>query len=183
MEKQKFVESILHGARESYRNYGILPSVTIAQAILESAWGDSGLTKAANNLFGIKWTEGCGFNYINYLTNEVIAGKVVKVNAKFRAYNTLDDSIVDHGAFIAKYKRYESVLSSTTYYEQCSQLQKCGYATDPSYAQKLINIIEQNGLAKYDSQEDENILTYVFSAGTTNTIEVNGVKVRIMVLS
>lgn len=182
MEKKKFVELILLGAQETYRSYGILPSVTIAQAILESAWGESGLTKVSNNLFGIKWTSSCNYSYVEYPTKEYINGKYVNTKAKFRCYLTMNDSVVDHALFLTA-ARYKKVLSSTTYTEQCSQLQSCGYATDKDYAKKLISIIENNNLHEYDVMEDEDIETYVFRAGTTHLLEINGKKFRFIVTS
>lgn len=177
-----FIESLLQGAKTAYRNYGILPSVTIAQAILESGWGESGLTKISNNLFGIKWYAGCGYEFVPYPTKEFINGKMIEVTANFRKYATLSDSLSDHASFLTA-TRYNPVRVATTYSEQCKQLQKCGYATDPDYASKLINIIENNKLFEYDKDEDEDILTFIFRPGETKIIDVNGVKIRCIITS
>lgn len=176
MTTETFIESTLQGAIEGYQRIGILPSVTIAQAILESSWGNSGLTKVSNNLFGIKGTSDWG--YVLYPTKEYLNGKWVSVDAKFCKYPTFTESISDHTEFLTA-SRYKPVLNAKTYQDQCSQLQKCGYATDPDYPAKLISLIEKYSLYMYDTVEE--LPTYIFFPGETRIVDFNGYKVKIIV--
>lgn len=151
MSKQsEFIKSICRGAIEGWRKYKILPSVTIAQAILESGWGDSGLTAVSNNLFGIK-ANGWSGKTVEYPTKEYIDGKYISVVGTFRAYDSLNKSIEDHGAFLASNARYHNIIGETDYETVCYRLHMDGYATAPNYPETLIKIIEQYSLYKYDS--------------------------------
>lgn len=147
MNNREFINSIAPGAIKAYKNYGVLPSLTIAQACLESNYGRSA---PGYNLFGIKWSEGCGRASQDLLTSEYLDGKWIKVTAKFRAYNSYAESIDDHGKFLVNNSRYKPVLEATDYKSACIRIQACGYATDPNYSTQLINIVEQYALNKYD---------------------------------
>lgn len=149
MAKQAFIDSISSGAVATMRKYGVLASVTIAQAILESGWGLSGLTLKAYNLFGIKATG--NEPYVEMQTVEYINGQRVIINAKFRKYSSLDESIEDHGKFLVVNNRYKNLLWLNDYRKVCILIQQDGYATDPNYANVLTNIIEENNLQKYDN--------------------------------
>lgn len=152
MSKQSdFIMSICRGAIEGWRKYRILPSVTMAQAIVESGWGESGLTAVSNNLFGIKangWTDE---NTIYYITEEFVNGEYIKVADEFRVYGSFAESIKDHGAFLAGQGRYGNIIGVTDYKVVCRLLQEDGYATSPTYAETLISVIEQYGLSAYDN--------------------------------
>lgn len=149
-----FIEAIKDGAIESYRQHGILPSISIAQAILESGWGKSKLAIEAKNLFGIKASVDWEGRTHIVSTQEFLGGKYITVNAAFRAYDSWADSIVDHGAFFVstpwRVANYAAVRAATDYLTAARALQAAGYATDPEYAEKLIEVIERNGLQKYD---------------------------------
>lgn len=149
----EFIDKIVPGAIKAYKEYGVLPSLTLAQAILESNWGKSGLSTKSNNLFGIKWTASRGGAYDEYDTKEFVNGKWITVKAKFRKYSSWEESVLDH-AVLLTLSRYKPVLAAKNYKEACTQVQKCGYATDPAYTQKLIGIIEKYGLNKYDEVKD-----------------------------
>lgn len=148
MDIQTFIKKILPGAQKANKEMHILPSLTISQAILESG---SGRHAPGNNCFGIKWTEGCGFKSQLLWTNEWSAKlkKFVKVQAKFKAYNTLAECVVDHSKLLMN-KRYDNVRNSKNYMEACNEIQKAGYATDPNYSKLLISIIVINKLFQYD---------------------------------
>lgn len=150
-KQQAFIMKISRGAVEGMRKYGILPSVTMAQAILESGWGKSGLTKASNNLFGIKAGGSWGGDVVSYPTKEYVDGKYVDVTADFRAYDSLDASMEDHGAFLAGLDRYKNIIGVKDFRKVCRLLQEDGYATAPNYANSLIALIEQYDLAAYDN--------------------------------
>lgn len=152
MEKPAFIEQILPGAQEGYRRYRILPSLTLAQAILESDWGTR---MVDNNVFGIKATSSWKGDTVEAWTNEYIDGKLQRVKAVFRAYGSVAESIADHMELIGKAARYKEVREADNYKDAALAIEKAGYATDPMYAEKLIAIIESNGLDKYDRQPEE----------------------------
>ncbi|MFA9399324.1 MAG: glucosaminidase domain-containing protein [Clostridiaceae bacterium] len=152
MEKNKFINLVSAAAVRGYIKYHIFASVTIAQAILESAWGESGLSKDAKNLFGIKATAEWNGKVVSYKTCEYIKGERCTVSASFKAYNSYDDSLEDHLKLLL-IARYAHVRISLNYKEACINLHKCGYATDINYANKLIQIIEENELYKFDTIE------------------------------
>lgn len=144
----EFIKAIKQGAIEAYKQYGILPSVKIAQAALESSWGQNHIQY---NLFGIKWTEKCGYDKIERITTEYINGKRQTVKAYFRGYKNFDESILDHSVLLNK-PRYAKVKAAKNYIEACNELQAAGYATDPHYAEKLISIIEIYKLYEIDEE-------------------------------
>ncbi len=147
-----YIEQYAKIAQEQQREHGVPASITLAQGILESAAGNSELAKNAKNHFGIKcagdWT-GATYRYDDDAKNEC-----------FRKYRHVEESYRDHSLFL-KRKRYESLftLAVTDYKGWAHGLKRCGYATDPGYATKLINIIETYDLAKYallDGDIEEN---------------------------
>jgi flagellum-specific peptidoglycan hydrolase FlgJ len=148
MNPADFIALVAPSAVKFMREHGIPASVLIAQGALESGWGEHA---PGNNLFGIKWTSGCGFDYVEAPTREFINGKWVNITARFRKYHSIADSIKDHGNFLLQNSRYAN-LRGTDYKAACQLIQQDGYATDPSYAKQLLEIIEQYQLYKYDQQ-------------------------------
>lgn len=146
-EKLDFVNSIKDGAVSAYNKYGVLPSLTLAQAILETGWGDS---KIGNNIFGIKagssWT-GKTQNCSTWEQNS--DGSTYQTVATFRDYDSISESIEDHAKLLTN-DRYKPVLASTNYKDAARTVRECGYATDLEYTNKLINIIETYGLNQWD---------------------------------
>ncbi|MEW9702811.1 glucosaminidase domain-containing protein [Paenibacillus sp. SI8] len=150
MSKRSFINEIASAAIEDMLNTGVLASITIAQACLESAWGQSA---PGNNLFGIK---GSG---TTQATEEFINGQWITINAGFRAYQNWYGSIQDHSQFLCENGRYGRAgffdhCAARDYAGAAKALQTAGYATDPQYASKLIQIIESNGLQKIDQEAD-----------------------------
>ena len=152
MDNEKIIKQLLPGALLVFEKYGLLPSVTMAQAILETGWLK---VVKGNNIFGIKWTVGCGFEAQEFITNEWINGVKTSVVGKFRKYNSIEDSILDYGRFLTA-ARYRGVLNSDEYFKACENLYKSGYATDVDYASKLIKLIQENKLYVYDSKNNIN---------------------------
>ena len=148
--QSNFIKSILPGAIDAYKNYGILPSVTIGQAIHESGWGKSGLTQNANAAFGIKATRDWKGKTYNSKTFEYGKGGKYYTNADFRAYDSLSDSVADHGKFLKENSRYADVFNKTTGYDQIAAIKKAGYATDPAYISLVDNIAKSNNLYDID---------------------------------
>lgn len=156
MEQKKFVETIGKMAREDMGKSRILASVTIAQAILESGWGTSELCINANAIFGIKADARWGGKVYSKETKECYDGvNYTTITALFRAYESWEESVLDHSAFLAESQRYTAVIGETDYKAACRALKAAGYATDPSYPQKLISLIEQYKLTAYDKAETE----------------------------
>ena len=127
------------------KRHNVPASITLAQGLLESGAGMSTLSVKSNNHFGIK----CGSGW---------RGRSVRANDDapnecFRAYRKVEDSYEDHSLFLVGNQRYASLfrLKKTDYKGWARGLKKAGYATDPSYANKLITIIETYDLYKYDN--------------------------------
>ncbi|MFD0680506.1 MULTISPECIES: glycoside hydrolase family 73 protein [unclassified Paenibacillus] len=146
MDKKSFIEILTPLAVDDQKRTGILTSITIAQAALESAWGT---IAPGNNLFGIKGTGQ------ELTTQEYINGAFVTIKDGFRVYSSWEGSVTDHSKFLVQNSRY----TKAGFFDRCSELdyvgaakalQTAGYATDANYASKLISIIENNSLAPYD---------------------------------
>lgn len=147
--QQAFIQSVAPGAIEGWNQYKVLPSITVAQAIVESGWGRSGLSTQAHNLFGIKGAY--NGNSITMRTREVYNGRSVYVNAQFRAYANNSESVTDHGRFLNVNSRYRNLLGDTDYASVARKLRQDGYATDPSYAQTLIRFVQTYNLNQLDA--------------------------------
>lgn len=155
MSKQTdFLDKIKLGAIEEWKNHKILPSISGAQGALESNWGESELATKGNNLFGIKGEY--NGQSVTIKTSEYIDGKWIKVDAKFRKYPSWNESVEDHGEFFVstdwRKNNYAKVVGETNYLVAAQELSNAGYATDPGYPGKLINIIEQYDLRKWDEE-------------------------------
>jgi hypothetical protein len=152
-EQQAFVSKVGALAAVDSRRSRVLASLTMAQAILESAWGTSELAVKANALFGIKADSRWSGKTYTKVTKECYDGKTyIDVTAAFRAYDSWEQSIADHSAFLVVGSRYAAVIGETGYRAACRAIKAAGYATAPDYAEKLINIIEAYGLAIYDAE-------------------------------
>ncbi|MBU5670238.1 glycoside hydrolase family 73 protein [Paenibacillus brevis] len=152
MTKAQFIARIAPYAVADMRQTDIAASLTIAQAALESAWGGSGLTKQANNLFGIKGNGTAGS--CTMPTTEYVNGRPIKVNAAFRAYHNWGESILDHSKLIlngVSWNRnlYKGVIGKRGA-DAARAIATAGYATDPKYAEKLISIMNEWNLYQYD---------------------------------
>lgn len=132
-------------AVEQMQKYGIPASITLAQGVLESGAGKSDLARKGNNHFGIK---------CNGWTGRKTYHDDDELQECFRAYDNAYQSYVDHSVFLKSSPRYSRLfeLKQTDYKGWAKGLKACGYATSPTYAQKLINIIELYQLYKYDKK-------------------------------
>jgi flagellum-specific peptidoglycan hydrolase FlgJ len=150
--QEQFIASIADAAVESADRTGVPASVTIAQAILESYWGSSRLAHEANNYFGIKaQTRGGTAGSVSFSVWEVIAGRNVVESQAFRAYTSIADSFVDHGLFFVENGRYSGAMAARDDPRQFArEVNRAGYATDPSYASKLIGLMDRYDLYRYD---------------------------------
>jgi flagellar protein FlgJ len=151
-----FLTGIAPAARQGDREYGVPSSVTMAQAILESGWGSSKLTANDNNYFGIKCFGTPGAIAVSchrYVTNECdkVTKKCWSTTATFRVYKTVTDSFRDHAVFLANGKRYQPAFGFMAKPDLfAAAIHKAGYATDPNYTTKLVNLMKQYDLYRYD---------------------------------
>jgi len=156
MNKAAFIALIAAGAQESMRATKVPASFTIAQAALESAWGESGLAKSAMNLFGVKADKAWKGATVTLPTREVIDGKGVTVPALWRKYSSWAECLTDHAQFFIVNKRYASAFKHTDNAEQFAlAIAAAGYATDPQYAAKIIAVIRSNNLTTFDNLQEK----------------------------
>lgn len=167
MREKDFIQKIGPLAAADMRESGILASVTIAQACLESGYGGEELALKANNLFGMKcrlsgntWRsvwDGKS-KYTKNTKEQKPDGTIYTVTADFRKYPDILTSIRDHscylnGAMNGKKKRYEGLAGERDYRKAAQLIKAGGYATDISYVDKLCSLIERWNLTQYDKEE------------------------------
>ncbi|WP_162255664.1 LysM peptidoglycan-binding domain-containing protein, partial [Liquorilactobacillus uvarum] len=145
-----FLNQILEGSIESWTKYKVLPSLTAAQAILESGWGTSSLASEYHNLFGIKAGTSWTGKTVTLATQEYYSGSYHTVYATFRAYNNDSESIVDHAKLLADNSRYSNLIGEKDSSTAATKIYQDGYATDISYASKLKSIISTYDLNAWD---------------------------------
>lgn len=145
LTRQQYIEKYRDEAVKQMHKHKIPASITLAQACLESSNGNSELARKANNHFGIKCHN--GWKGKGYLHDDDRKGEC------FRHYKNAEDSFTDHSYFLISGSRYNSLfdLKITDYKAWAHGLKAAGYATNPRYAQMLIDIIEEYKLYKYDS--------------------------------
>lgn len=157
MEKTQFIPTIapLVQAENKKRGNPLFNSVVIAQAICESAWGQSKIMMKANAIFGIKATSSWKGKVYNAKTQECYDGSTyTNITACFRAYNSLEESISDYFDLITKAKRYRKACVANSPLECITAIKNGGYATSPTYINTIMSIINSNNLTKYDNVED-----------------------------
>lgn len=143
----KFVNSIKNAAIDAYQHYNILPSLTISQAILESAWGRSAI---GNNLFGIKaYSDWKGKKKYVWTSEERSNGTKYRTKCWFKDYDSIEDSVRDHTKLLLG-SRYDKVREAGNYREACYAVKDAGYATSSDYSESLIQLIETYGLYAWD---------------------------------
>ncbi len=149
---QSFLNNVAPAARQVASARGLYASLMIAQAALESGWGGSYLSTSAYNLFGVKWN-GSGA-YINLSTQEYYGGAYHTVMARFQRYSSYTESLNAYANLICSHFP-RSTKSQASSYAVAAQNLRNGvygtYATDPSYASKLISVIERYNLTQYDT--------------------------------
>ena len=152
-------------------NHGILACVSLAQAILESGYGREDLAVIGNNLHGMKsrlsgntWPGTTWDGSSTYTKNspEVVNGVQEIVASSFRCYDCIEDSISDHamyllGAANGTQQRYKGLQGEKDYEKAIEVIKKGGYATDPQYASKIINIIKKWDLECYNAGMEETV--------------------------
>lgn len=162
-----FIERMAPIAVRQAKKHGnkIFPSVCIAQACAESAYGTTQRMIRANAPFGIKvgkaaYHFGTAWKDLSYntKTKEVVKGKYEEIQDNFRAYASLEDATEDYFDLLCTASRYKKALNAKDY-KACIRAIAPSYATaeqdNCKYSKTIISIIEKNGLTKYDSGEEE----------------------------
>ncbi len=143
-----FIGSIVNGAIQGWTQHKILPSLTLAQAILESAWGRSSLSANYHNLFGIKGSyHGMSVNMPTY---EEYGGRYVLINDAFRRYPDNNASVQDHTDFLVQNSRYHNLIGVRDANTATYLIRADGYATASSYTSSLRSVINTYNLTRYD---------------------------------
>lgn len=151
--KEDFINELAPVAQSLKQEFGVLPSIILGQAILESDWGRSELAATYHNLFGVKNHEaGKG---VLLKTKEFENNQWIEIDGDFKVYDSWADSMRDHSLLFVNGVSwdptlYHEVLYAENYREASLALERAGYATDPDYASKIISVIETYQLSAYD---------------------------------
>lgn len=185
MSKDDFIEFVGEIARRDWiERKLVLPSVVVAQAIKESASGTSELAQKANALFGIKKNGWTGKTYIKDASEQNKDGSYrTDRNVEWRAYDSWEDSIIDHNTYIATRKignqtepNWHNVIGEESCVLAVQHLQDAqfAYATSKTYAESLIrDYIEKYNLTRFDVIEDD-----VAPDGTLYVVQLGAYKYK-----
>ena len=146
MPPSAFLGRLASAAQDCQRQTGSPASLTRAPAALESSWG---ARAPGNNLFGIKAGSSWTGPTVTFQTHEHLDGKDVALADRFRAYPSWLDSMLDHASLLLT-DHYAACRKETTGAGWARAVAAAGYATDPDYAQKLLDIMRARNLAFYD---------------------------------
>lgn len=144
---QDFISKLMEPAKAASQKSGISHFLILAQAALESGWGRREILttegKASHNVFGIKAGKSWKGPVTNIMTTEVINGKSVKMRDNFRVYGSYQEAIADYINLLTENPRYQEVKTAQSPEIAARRLHQAGYATDPSYSDKLISLMSQ----------------------------------------
>jgi len=144
---EQFVSRMLPAAQRASQASGVPAQLIMAQAALESGWGKREIRtedgKTSFNVFGIKADKSWKGPVVESTTTEYVNGTAQKIQARFRAYGSYEESFADYARFLTSNPRYANVLATPNPAEAAHGLQRAGYATDPNYGGKLVRIMEQ----------------------------------------
>lgn len=144
MGTEGYIAKFKDAAIKSYKNTGVLPSITLAQGILESNAGNSGGVLTAHNHFGIK----CNANPHKWCC---VKARDDSNADSFKIFKSDADCYDGHGWFLKNNKRYARLFTfGKNYRKWAYELKRAGYATDKDYARKIIKVIEANNLQRFD---------------------------------
>lgn len=147
MKPEEFIAMLLPAARECHKLTGIPASFTIAQAALESGWGEKA---PGNNLFGIKPGPRWKGPIVTFSTHEYVKGVRMAVEDTFRAYPDYAACLADRAGFFRDNPRYKECFKERTGHGWALAVARAGYATDPSYAATLIRVMDGRKMSQYD---------------------------------
>lgn len=147
LSSENFVSRLTVPAQMASQQSGIPHHLIIAQAALESGWGQREIPtengRPSHNLFGIKAGSSWNGPVTEITTTEYEQGVAKKVKASFRVYDSYTEAIADYVKLLTKNPRYAGVASAGSAEQAAHALQSAGYATDPQYAKKLVGMIQQ----------------------------------------
>jgi flagellum-specific peptidoglycan hydrolase FlgJ len=147
--QQAFIAAVAPGAVAAQQKYGVPASVTIAQAIDESGWGQSSLAAQYHNLFGIKGAGQAGS--VTLPTQEYEGGAWVTIDAQFAAYHSDAESIAGHAQLLADSGYYTKAMADRASPDAFANDLTGVYATDPTYGSTLIGLMSRYNLYQYDT--------------------------------
>ena len=150
LQAQQFINAIKNDAITSAKLTQVFASFAIAEAALESAWGSSRLATQAHNLFGVKADKAWQGDTLSLPTREFLNNQWCFVNALWRKYPSWLGSFKDHADFLHHNPRYRNAFLAGNVEDFTVSIAKAGYATDPTYAKKIISIINQYHLKALD---------------------------------
>lgn len=148
----EFAKAVYPHAKEAAKLIGVDPKLLVAQAAHETNWGRM-IPKhrdgsSSHNLFGIKSSSQSAKKVVTQ-TKEYRKGKLVKETASFRTYDSFRESFSDYASMLKRSKRYQKALAKAdSPYDFLINLQKSGYATDPSYAKKIYTVYQSSTIKK-----------------------------------
>ena len=147
--QQAFISLVAPGAEAAQQRWGVPAAVTIAQAIDESAWGKSQLAADYRNLFGIKGDGPAGS--VDLPTSEFYNGHWVNIEAPFRVYHNVAESVADHAELLATSGYYQRAMADRAVPDAFANDLTGVYATDPEYGSTIIAIMKLYNLYRFDS--------------------------------
>ena len=145
----EFLRSVAPAAIKAARKHKLPPSITMAQAVLESGWGQSKLAKQHHNLFGVKAASGSPA--VTMGTTEFLAGQATRVQARFRTFNNWDESIDQHAAMLDSNRHYASARQKWSQPSAYLRALAPIYATDPNYVVLISSIVKRYDLGRWDN--------------------------------
>lgn len=145
----RFLRAVAPGAIRHGRTWRVLPSVAMAQAILESGWGRSNLSATYNNLFGIK--AGASDQAVGLPTREHQGGAMRRTRQRFRTFESWEDSLAYHARLLGSDRRYAEARSEWTDAAAYIKAIAPTYASNPSYARTITGIIHRYHLDRFDA--------------------------------
>ena len=158
MDKELFIQKVAEKVKKYAPLYGIcVHSPIIAQAIIESGWGKSGLASKYHNYFGLK----CGSSWkgksVNMNTKEEYkVGTITNIRDNFRVFDDFDDGIRGYFEFI-NHSRYANLKGVTSPEEYCRRIKADGYATSSKYVDNIMRVIRDNKLTRFDGNGDDDV--------------------------
>ena len=152
LQKRTFITEILHYILKYAPQYNIkYVSPIIAQACIESRFGDSGLSRKAHNYFGMKCGKGYKGASINMKTmEEYTKGSLTQISANFRSYANMEEGVKGYFEFIQA-RRYQNLKNAISADDYCEKIKADGWATSYSYVQTLKKTMDAYNLREYDS--------------------------------
>lgn len=145
-----FIDATAKAAQISRTKWGVPASIVIAQAILESRWGTSKLSRLHHNYFGIKARKNEPYKVFD--TEEFRGGKSQRELAKFKIFPSPIECFDAHGRLLATAQRYSPAMAKADDpLAFALELQLCGYATDPKYATSIADLISRHNLTRFDA--------------------------------